>query len=297
MKVLSKQFKELKLIEADLSTYDFDNVFEEQKTTAGLDRTVIDQLEEEKKEIGSYAEKYGGAGGIDVEALSDINTPIYTLSRKQLVQLCTDIFESHGLISFLEVDRETVSKFFTKISQRYKKVPYHNFTHACWLVKLLHWVTTRVRVTDFFSPIDLVGMFVAGVAHDMDHSGMNNSFMTRTRDPLSFVFNDKSVLENYHASLLFQLMNNDPEIDIFKNLPMADQKYLRSLIIQSILATDMSVHFQLEKDFKDFVTDTLSRAEGKGFRKDSEEARIELISVLLHTCDISSTSVMVKEHS
>ncbi len=59
----------------------------------------------------------------------------------------------------------------------------------------------------------------------------------------------------------------------------------------------MAVHFKLEKEFRDFVTDTISKVEGKGFRKDSEEAKIELISVLIHTCDISSTSCMLKEHS
>ena len=59
----------------------------------------------------------------------------------------------------------------------------------------------------------------------------------------------------------------------------------------------MAVHFKLEKRFKDFVTETISKVEGKGFRKDSEEAKIELISVMIHTTDISSTSCMKVEHS
>ncbi len=136
------------------------------------------------------------------------------------------MFETLGLISFLEVDKETVSRFFTEVAMRYKKVPYHHFTHGVWLVKMLYWITSRVTVSNYFTHLDLVGMFVAGVGHDLDHSGMNNSFLMRTKDQLSLVFNDQSVLENYHASLLFQMMNNNEEINILKNLKQEDQKYL-----------------------------------------------------------------------
>ena len=71
----------------------------------------------------------------------------------------------------------------------------------------------------------------------------------KTRDTLSLVFNDQSCLENYHASLLYQMMENNEKIKIFKNLDGDSQKYLRKLIIKAILATDMAFHFKLEKDF------------------------------------------------
>ena len=117
------------------------------------------------------------------------------------------------------MESKQIYGFFEEVAQRYKKVPYHHFTHGVWLMKMLYWILTRIEISDFFEPIDLVGMMIAGVAHDLDHGGMNNSFLMRTSDPLSLIFNDHSVWENYHASLLFQLMQNHPEI--FVNLSEA----------------------------------------------------------------------------
>ena len=59
----------------------------------------------------------------------------------------------------------------------------------------------------------------------------------------------------------------------------------------------MSKHFQLEKEFKAFVSDTIDGTDGKGFRFDNDESRIKLISYIVHTVDISASSCMALEHS
>ena len=91
-------------------------------------------------------------------------------------------------------------------------------------MKMLYWILSRIEVSDFFEPIDVLGMIIASVGHDMDHGGMNNAYLIRTKDPLSLIYNDHSVWENYHSSLLFQVMDNHSEL--FKNLSQEQQKYL-----------------------------------------------------------------------
>ena len=168
----------------------------------------------------------------------------------------------------------------------------------------MYWITTKIELDKYFTKLDLVGIYVAAVAHDLDHckfthllAGLSNSFLTKTQDTISLVFNDQSVLENYHVSLLYQILLNNDEINLFQNLEKSEQDYLRRLIIESILATDMSRHFHLEKQFWTFVSDTISGNEGKGFKFENEEARIKLISFLVHTVDISASSCMANEHS
>jgi len=46
-------------------------------------------------------------------------------------------------------------------------------------------------------------MFLAALAHDVGHPSTNNAYAIRTKNPLSILYNDKSVLENHHISLFF----------------------------------------------------------------------------------------------
>ena len=53
--------------------------------------------------------------------------------------------------------------------------------------------------------LEKMSIVVAATVHDMGHPGYNNTFMTSQKTSLSIVYNDQSVLENYHCSLTFQI--------------------------------------------------------------------------------------------
>ena len=96
---------------------DFANVYEHVDTSAGLQRKIIEQLLAERDDEDSYLHKrvdYESEFSIDM--LEDINTPIYTLTREQLIQMAVDIFERQGLIDVLDVDKSVVRGFFTAMS-------------------------------------------------------------------------------------------------------------------------------------------------------------------------------------
>ena len=61
----------------------------------------------------------------------------------------------------------------------------------------------------------------------------------------------QSVLENFHCAKTFQLLEND-DINIFSNF--SNEKYLlmRKKIITEILATDMTHHFKVIEEFKEY---------------------------------------------
>jgi high affinity cAMP-specific and IBMX-insensitive 3',5'-cyclic phosphodiesterase 8 len=52
------------------------------------------------------------------------------------------------------------------------------------------------------------------------------------------------VLENHHAALAFQLTWQNSDANIFKNLNHDEYRALRFMIIDMVLATDMSKHFE-----------------------------------------------------
>ena len=54
-------------------------------------------------------------------------------------------------------------------------------------------------------PFDLFCAFIAAVIHDFMHPGTNNMYSVRTYDEHAIVYNDNSVLENYHLSEAFRV--------------------------------------------------------------------------------------------
>lgn len=112
-------------------------------------------------------------------------------------------FESLGLIEELKTTRETLINLLTETAKRYLKNPYHNFTHAVCLMHILHVIALKIDTSLYFSKLEVACMFLAALGHDIGHLSTNNAFSIRNKDVLSIIYNDKSVLENYHISLFF----------------------------------------------------------------------------------------------
>ncbi|XP_010018925.1 PREDICTED: calcium/calmodulin-dependent 3',5'-cyclic nucleotide phosphodiesterase 1B-like, partial [Nestor notabilis] len=90
----------------------------------------------------------------------------------------------------------------------------------------------------------------------------------------AILYNDRSVLENHHISAVFRLMQDD-EMNIFVNLTKDEFVELRALVIEKVLATDMSCHFQQVKTMKTSLQQ-LERID-----------KSKVLSLLLHAADIS----------
>lgn len=77
---------------------------------------------------------------------------------------------------------------------------------------------------------------------------MNNRYLVSTSDELSLKYNDYSVLEMMHSALAFEITRKHKVLDSFAP---SDYLYIRRVVVDMILATDMSKHFHLISDFKE----------------------------------------------
>lgn len=93
------------------------------------------------------------------------------------------------------------------------------------------------------SDLEQAVLLISGFVHDTDHPGYNNIYLVSTRDILALRYNDKSVLENHHIALAFDIMLQDPDTCIYENFNLNDFKIMREYMIDLVLATDMSRHF------------------------------------------------------
>lgn len=101
---------------------------------------------------------------------------------------------------------------------------------------------------------EFLATILATACHDYKHPGYGNSFLVNTFNPLALRYNDTAVLENFHASSLFELMAHDPSYNFMAQLSPESRKLIRDLIISIILSTDMVNHFEYVGRFKNKMT-------------------------------------------
>ena len=67
------------------------------------------------------------------------------------------------------------------------------------------------------------------------------------------LYNDRAVLENHHLSAAFELMRAEDK-NILIGLKAEEYREFRGLVIDMVLATDMSGHFQQLKNMKSMLS-------------------------------------------
>ncbi|GAA5842573.1 hypothetical protein JCM9279_003623 [Rhodotorula babjevae] len=143
---------------------------------------------------------------------------------------------------------------------------------------------------ELLRPMDVFALLVACIGHDVGHPGLTNAYMVNARAPVAQVYDDKSILENFHTVTLTHMLRRHG----FDYLLGGDFGHLgdqatpfRKIVEASILATDMSRHFAFVTE----ITDMGKRAQ----RKDASSAgrnleadRLLLCSGLIKCADISN---------
>eukprot|EP00043_Microstomoeca_roanoka_P004774 m.51742 g.51742 ORF g.51742 m.51742 type:complete len:1027 (-) comp12646_c0_seq3:37-3117(-) len=165
------------------------------------------------------------------------------------------------LLDKLPVDLATCCRFFLCAERLYKPYPvnsYHTNTHGA---DVLHTMACLLDSVPFFTPTEVFAAIVAAGLHDVAHPGYTNNFLIKTNHEFSLLYNDKSVLENYHASTTFKIMRDHPECNILANFPADQQLAIRRLIIDMIMGTDMTRHARHVTEFKEYVAVCTSKIE------------------------------------
>lgn len=100
------------------------------------------------------------------------------------------------------------------------------------------------------------------------------------------MYNDESVLENHHLAVAFKLLQAD-ERNIFAHLTSKQMKTLRKMVIDMVLATDMSKHMQLLADLKTMVES--KKVTGNNIiMLESYDDRIQVLQNMIHCADLSN---------
>ncbi|CAO3591876.1 unnamed protein product [Absidia cylindrospora] len=164
--------------------------------------------------------------------------------------------------------------FLFDVANMYQSLnPYHNFQHAVDVMQATYyflcqigvlppmepdasptlssakfphgqytWLQDNAIMKDLISPFDILALILASIGHDVGHPGVNNMFMIKTATPLALMYNDRSVLESFHAMVFFNILQRHCFRQLTEWRTTAQYTRFRRIVMRSILATDMGLH-------------------------------------------------------
>ncbi|KAH0347270.1 HD-domain/PDEase-like protein, partial [Aureobasidium melanogenum] len=184
-------------------------------------------------------------------------------------------------------------------------VLYHNFRHIVDVLQAVFYFLLQIGilppypgsredqvprtdlapVASLLQPFDALTLLISAIGHDVGHPGVNNAFLVALNAPLAQLYNDRSVLEAFHCAAYSQILRRYwPQA--FADIPM------RKLMINSILATDMGLHFKYMIDMGNLQEKLSSNDDSiEGWTPKALEETRDLVCGLLMKCaDISNVA-------
>lgn len=117
------------------------------------------------------------------------------------------------------------------------------------------------KIQSFLDKNELYINCLAALAHDVGHSklslrisliqlgGKNNMFQVFEKNDLSCMSHERAVLEHYHSAQLLDVLN-DPSCNVLAKFPEEKAKVYKDMMLNAIMCTDMSRHFNFIEEFK-----------------------------------------------
>ncbi|KAJ1550733.1 High affinity cAMP-specific 3',5'-cyclic phosphodiesterase 7A, partial [Nowakowskiella sp. JEL0078] len=231
------------------------------------------------------------------DTLGNIDNPNFNIFElddltggKPLLYIGWYIFRLHDFFLEFGISEAKFKHWCMKIESGYKPTnPYHNSVHAADVTHGMHYYISRSRLWNHLLPEERLSSIIAAIIHDYMHPGVNNAFLIATYSPLSIRYNDSSVLENFHTSAAFELMEED-EFNILSTLSTEVRKHVREMIISMVMATDIASHFEWIGKFKNKIS------AGQGFNFENKADRKLVLNIAIKCADVNNPAKPINQY-
>ncbi|XP_070705791.1 3',5'-cyclic-AMP phosphodiesterase 7B-like isoform X1 [Pempheris klunzingeri] len=155
-----------------------------------------------------------------------------------LVTLMCHLFNVYGLIHHFQLDMVKLHRFLGMVQEDYhSQNPYHNAVHAADVTQAMYCYLKEPKLAEQLSPLDVFLGLMAAAAHDVDHPGVNQPFLIKTRHHLASLYQNTSVLESHHWRSTVGMLR---ESGLLSHLPADMSQDMEQQLGSLILATDIS---------------------------------------------------------
>mmetsp|Transcript_100368 Transcript_100368/g.321833 ORF Transcript_100368/g.321833 Transcript_100368/m.321833 type:complete len:903 (+) Transcript_100368:647-3355(+) len=147
---------------------------------------------------------------------------------------------------FIFFPRETLTAFLEKVESGYDATnPYHSHIHAADMCNSFFYLVTKCGLwrTCELPEVCYAAMLIAALGHDIGHFGRTNMFLITERHNLAMTYNDRSIMESFHASSLVRCTEEAKDgVSLFQQCSAEQVVKARQLMITLILSTDTHKH-------------------------------------------------------
>ncbi|GJQ85802.1 hypothetical protein Trydic_g20359 [Trypoxylus dichotomus] len=172
------------------------------------------------------------------------------------------------------MDSMEVIKFVLAMRNFYRRNPYHNWEHGFNVCHCMYNIL--LRNMDVFTEIELKGLIVAALAHDVDHGGVTNNFLHISNDVMSQLY-EESPWESHHYAVTMIILS---EIKVFKDVSAEEFKSLSQVMRDAILSTDLAFYFKVRAKLTPVVLEGI-------FDWENQTHRSMIKSIMMTVCDLS----------
>ena len=223
------------------------------------------------------------------------------LDKKTSIYIAIEILRNFDVIENEIIPHDILLNFLDIIVSKYDRINaiYHNDLHAGDVMQTSHTIIKRGNLIKKMKlgQLDVFSILVACLCHDYKHPGQNNLYQINAKTKYAMRYNDISVLENYHASQTFKVLQKN-EYNIFINFSPEEYRICRRRMIDGILSTDMANHQKVISAVK-IKMDTFDIKNGENLEKifsseDEEnlgklfENQQCILNMIIHGSDISN---------
>jgi cAMP-specific phosphodiesterase 4/high affinity cAMP-specific and IBMX-insensitive 3',5'-cyclic phosphodiesterase 8 len=172
------------------------------------------------------------------------NRPLSTLGPYLMTQ--------SGVVKALDLDIEKVNNFFAVLERGYDDAnPFHNRAHAALKLHTMYallqhgGISTAISsesrdVASSVNDLEKLACLLAAAMRDHEHIALTNEFLVQVGHSRAVLYNDKQVNEHHHVASGFAVLNKD-ECNCMSNLTRDQFAYVRSLVIELVLATSSGI--------------------------------------------------------
>ncbi|KAB0368213.1 hypothetical protein FD755_019979 [Muntiacus reevesi] len=234
--------------------------------------------EEETRELQSLAAavvpsaqtlKITEFGFSDFE-LSDLDTALCT------IRMFTDL----NLVQSFQMKHEVLCRWILSVKKNYRKnVAYHNWRHAFNTAQCMFAALKAGKIQNRLTDLEILALLIAALSHDLDHRGVNNSYIQRSEHPLAQLY-CHSIMEHHHFDQCLMILNS-PGNQILSGLSIEEYKTTLKIIKQAILATDLALYIKRRGEFFELIRKNQ-------FNLEDPHQKELFLAMLMTACDLSA---------
>eukprot|EP00899_Mesostigma_viride_P019339 jgi/Mesvir1/27406/Mv07206-RA.1 len=222
------------------------------------------------------------------------NFDTWQLSRiaggRPITWMGMEAFQRTSLVRHFRLPKDKLLSFLAALEEGMLPNGYHNSTHIADVTNGLLHLLKHSGLAEYLTRLDMLAVVTAALLHDFRHPGLNNDFVVKSSNELALRYNDLTVLENYHVAEGFILLA-DASRNFLEGLGAEDYRYVRRMIIEIVLASDLKRHFELVEAFKARTKDKESP-----LSKNEEGHRLLLMQIALKVADIGHAAKKLDIH-